>query len=103
MHQYLFQILLPLFDNDGREIDRKEYRRVTNELVDKFGGVTAFTRTPAEGRWRKSGKIKRDEVVILEVVTASRSITWWRNYRSALERRFRQEAIVIRMHEIEQI
>jgi hypothetical protein len=52
---YLIQILLPLHDAKGRGFPKAKYEQVATELTEKFGGVTAFTRTPAEGRWKPGG------------------------------------------------
>ena len=44
---YLIHILLPLNDNEGRPHGRELLRAV--ELTERFGGLTAHTRAPAEG------------------------------------------------------
>jgi hypothetical protein len=46
---YLIQILLPLYDNAGAPLPRELYDDVREELTRRFGGLTAFTRAPAEG------------------------------------------------------
>lgn len=46
---YLVEIFLPKRDNEGREFPSGQFSRVRQELVERFGGVTAFTREPAEG------------------------------------------------------
>ncbi len=48
---HLVQILLPLYDNAGAPLPRALYDRVREELSRRFGGLTAFTRSPAEGLW----------------------------------------------------
>ena len=48
---HLVQILLPVYDNEGNELPQVEFRRVRSELSHRFGGLTAFTRAPAEGIW----------------------------------------------------
>ena len=48
---HLVQILLPLYDNDGRALARDPYDGVFRMLTERFDGVTAFTRSPAEGAW----------------------------------------------------
>jgi hypothetical protein len=65
---YLIHILLQLNDNEGRPHGRELFRAVADELTEKFGGLTAHTRAPAEGLWKDgpSGKSK-DEIVIYEV------------------------------------
>ncbi|HEX8373823.1 MAG TPA: hypothetical protein VF606_01440, partial [Geminicoccaceae bacterium] len=49
---YLVQILLPLRDNEGWPFHEDEYLRIRRELTGRFGGLTAYTRVPAEGVWR---------------------------------------------------
>ena len=46
---HLVQILLPVYGNDGEEILRDSYARIRDELVARFGGLTAFIQSPAEG------------------------------------------------------
>ena len=101
---HLVQILLPLFDNAGEAIPELQFRRVSGELTDRFGGVTAFTRAPAQGLWKDSGaRTSHDEIVVVEVMVADLDRTWWTDYRSQLEKRFRQEVVVIRAQETEQL
>jgi hypothetical protein len=100
---HLVQILLPLADNAGRRFPRELYGRVRAELTERFGGLTAFTRAPAEGLWTEGGETSRDEIVIFEVMAKTLDRDWWRSYRRDLEERFRQDVIVIRAQAIEPI
>jgi hypothetical protein len=97
---HLIEILLPLFDNEGISIASREFTRVSEELTREFGGLTAFTREPAEGRWRKDAETQRDQIVIFEVMAEDIDRTWWSSYRETLQKRFRQETIIIRAHEV---
>src|SRR5688572_5209113 len=97
---HLIEIFLPLRDNDGRRLDPALFARVRAEMVDRFGGLTAFTRAPAEGLWEtEEGKSSRDEIVIFEVMAEALDRGWWHAYRETLERQFGQEEIVIRARE----
>ena len=99
---YLVQILLPVFDNDGIHQPRALFRQVSQELTDRFGGLTAFTRAPAEGQWKDdSADTTHDEIVVFEVMASKLDRAWWRDYRRELETRFRQELIIIRAQVIE--
>ena len=98
---YLIQILLPLQDNDGAPFNPELYREVREELSARYGGLTAFTRDPAEGHWQDDGKTTRDEIVVFEVMVEELATSWWRDYRRKLERVFRQDVIVIRAQEIQ--
>jgi len=94
----LVQILLPLFDNAGEAFPAAHFRRVRDELTQAFGGMTAYTRAPAEGRWKEhdAGRVQHDEIVIFEVMVPRVDAAWWRRYRKELEQRFAQDAIVVR-------
>ncbi len=99
---HLIEILLPLSDNEGKPFAPELRSAVRDELVEHFGGVTAFTRSPAEGLWKEGGgEPDRDDIVILEVMADWLDRGWWRVYRSELERRFRQDEIVVRAREVE--
>ena len=77
MPQHLIQILLPLSDNEGEPFSRSEYARVRSELTERFGGMTAFTRGPAEGLWEENGKTARDDIVVFEVMAPDLDASWW--------------------------
>jgi len=93
---HLVQILLPLYDNAGQSFGEDLYTEVRRDLSERFGGLTAFTRAPAQGLWRNEGRTHRDDIVVFEVMAVEIDAAWWSNYRRALERMFRQNTIVIR-------
>ena len=94
---YLIQILLPLRDNAGEPFASAEFERVRRELAERFGGVTFYARSPAVGIWKDDdGGEDHDEIVVAEVMADGEDRAWWRAYRGELERRFRQEEMMIR-------
>ena len=93
----LVELFLPLRDEAGKPFPKERFDSVRDELTEVFGGVTAFTRTPATGLWEDDGgKVRRDEVVLFEVMVDHVDHAWWRNYRGELERRFDQDEVLIR-------
>ena len=93
---YMIRILLPLYGNDSRRIPQAAFRAVARELSERFGGLTAHTRAPAEGLWRTSRKrVDRDDIVIYEIMSSKLQQHWWRTYRRTLEKNFRQKEIVV--------
>ena len=100
---YLVQILLPLADNKGRRFDGASYGRVRTELSERFGGITSFTRAPAEGMWREGGHTTHDDIVVFVVMARESDHAWWERYRAELERRFDQETIVVRAIRVEML
>jgi hypothetical protein len=99
---HLIQVLLPLYDNAGAELPRDLLRAVATELTERFGGLTAYTRAPAEGLWKEgAAQATRDDVVLFEVMADDLDRAWWRTYRAGLEERFRQEQVLIRAQAVE--
>ena len=93
---YLIEILLPLRDKKGRPFAARIYQGLRDDLTERYGGVTAFTRAPAEGETRAgSGKV-HDDIVLFEVMTDKIDRHWWKQYRESLERTFEQDEIVVR-------
>jgi hypothetical protein len=99
---HLVQLLLPLEHNSGRRVDAELFSTVRREMVEQFGGITAFTRSPASGLWQEEpGVTVHDDIVVYEVMVPQLDGAWWRSYRQRLEERFDQQAIVIRAQVIE--
>jgi hypothetical protein len=99
----LVQILLPVRDNRGHKFKGALYSDVHSELVRRFGGLTAYTRSPARGLWKSEGFTKGDDMIILEVMAKRFDRAWWKKYRQDLESTFRQDEIIVRAHEITQV
>jgi hypothetical protein len=97
---HLVQLLLPLYTNAGIRFEQKLFVDVRRELVNRFGGITAYTRAPVEGLWQDSDRIIRDDLLIYEIMLEGLDESWWREYRVVLENRFHQEALVIRTHDV---
>jgi hypothetical protein len=94
---FLVQMLLPVYDNAGRRVPHERFTELRDELTERFGGVTAFLRSPALGSWKQGdGGVDRDEVVMCEVMVDPLERTWWSAYRKTLEQRFGQRELVVR-------
>jgi hypothetical protein len=101
-HLNLVQLFLPLRDNSGQPFPREHFATVAAEITERFGGMTAYARSPAIGLWKEAGEepTKRDELIVYEVMAGELDVEWWQSYRLSLEERFRQESIVVRSQEI---
>jgi hypothetical protein len=101
---HLIQLLLPLYDASGERFPGAMYTRVKDELTERFGGLTAYARSPAEGLWEsQSGRTQRDDIVVYEVMAEELDPAWWKEYRQELEQRFRQRELVVRAHAISRL
>ena len=95
---HLVQILIPVFDNAGQRFGQALFEEVRTQLIERFGGLTAFVQSPALGLWKdaESGTTTQDAMILIEVMSDTLDYTWWSAYRHALEKTFRQDEIVIR-------
>ena len=92
---HLIQLLLPLHDNNKQEFPNAYFLKVREELTDRFGGVTAFVRSPAVGLWKDVNEVSRDDMVMSEVISSQLDKEWWSKYRTQLQKEFRQEELLI--------
>lgn len=99
----LVQILLPLADNNGDAFPEPVLRGFQQELVDRFGGLTAYERSPAKGVWRQDGRHRKDEVVVVEVMTDDPDDDWWRRFRGRVEQKLKQEKLIVRAIPFEEL
>ena len=100
----LVQLFLPLYDPQGRAFGRERFDAVRAELTERFGGVTAFVRSPAVGAWEDdAGEVQRDDVYLFEVMCDDLDRGWWTAYRDDLARRFAQDEILLRALPVERL
>ena len=100
---HLVQILLPVYGKAGTLL-HDTYGGIRDELVDRFGGLTAFTQSPAEGLWNPGGgEPERDEIIMIEVMVPVIDRPWWTSFKTRLESLLGQESIVIRTWPMEQL
>jgi hypothetical protein len=104
VNAHLVQILLPLRLRDGADVPAALFAEVRAELTQQFGGVTAYSRSPATGLWKRTeAEVERDQVIMIEVVVDAFDREWWAQYRDDLARRFDQDEIHARAIAIERI
>lgn len=98
----LFQILLPLYDNEGEPFSNDLYKAIKVELTERFGGLTAYSRSPASGLWKNGeDEVTVDKVIVYEVIADDVEKKFWKSFKEILKAQFKQEDIVIRCTNIE--
>lgn len=93
---HLIELFLPCDRGDGSPVPESEIQQIVAELADRFGGATAFTRSPATGLWKAEGAVEVDKIIIVEVMVEDLDMPWWRAYREQLETELQQEQVLIR-------
>lgn len=102
---HLIQLLIPIYDNEGRPFQRDTFDGIRAQLIERFGGLTAFVQAPALGLWKdtENGTTARDDMILIEVMVEIFERKWWSAYRTELERIFRQDEVVVRAIACERI
>jgi hypothetical protein len=94
---HVVEIFLPT----GGAALEAELTKLRVVLTEKFGGLTAFTRAPAQGAWRAAGSahVEQDDVIVVEVMCESLDRAWWAKLKRELETSLKQKEILIRAHQ----
>jgi len=101
---HLIQILLPLYDKEHNLFSAAYFTAIRQELTDKFGGITSYSRAPATGLWKENeAKTVKDDITIYEVVAEVIDRDWWREYKEKLKQKFEQDEVMIRAWETEML
>jgi hypothetical protein len=93
----IVEVFMPLETGSGVPVEPEIIEGIVGGLADRFGGATAFTRTPAEGLWDQGDRIQKDRIVIIEVMVEEVNEVWWKDYRGRLEAEFEQDEVLIRV------
>ena len=100
----LMQLFLPVYDPSGKPFPRRMFDEVRSELAGRFGGCTAYLRSPAVGLWEDDeGDCVRDDVLLFEVMVESLDRPWWLGFRRELEARFAQDEVLLRATAVERL
>lgn len=96
-----FEILLPLFYNDGRPIEREKFLQ-NDELIQLFGATSTDT-VVVRGRWLYQSQQYQDQLIRVRLDLEDTPENWQavRTCKEALKARFEQLDIWITAHRIE--
>jgi hypothetical protein len=91
-----YDLFVPLYYNDGRQIEPQKFQDLQTQLLDQFGGLTFFPQ-PNEGFWTMAGITYRDEIVIYRVITSDEQVarSFLFEFKERLKAMFEQEEILI--------
>lgn len=97
-----YEILLPLYYNDGRPIEGQKFRQTNLELTERYSGTTADVIT-AVGSGNIVETVYEDLLVrlIIDVPSSVQADDFFRNHKETLKDRFQQADIWITSHEIQ--
>jgi hypothetical protein len=99
-----FEILLPLFYNDGRQIEREKFLQTDDDLIQRFGAISTDTVT-VRGQWLYQSTLYVDQLIRVRLDLQDTPEIWQevRAFKEALKTRFDQVDIWITAHRIDVI
>jgi hypothetical protein len=97
-----FEILLPLFHNDGRPVAKETFVATDEELVQHFG-ATSTDSIVVRGRWMYQSTVYSDQLIRIRLDVEDIPENWqtMRQIKETLKSRFVQIDIWITAHRIE--
>jgi hypothetical protein len=97
-----FEILLPLFYNDGRPVEDQKFVDTDDELVNTFG-ATSTDAVTVRGHWLYQSTIYEDRLIRVRLDVDDTPENWqkMRDVKEVLKSRFEQIDIWISAHRIE--
>ncbi len=99
-----FEIRLPIYYNDGKEIDTEQHEQTINEIYEKFGAFTFLTLT--EGSWRnpETNESYREKMggffIDVDKEKLDDAIVFFKQHKEIWKERFKQQEIYIVHYEI---
>ena len=99
-----FEILLPLFYNDGRPIEPEKFIATDDDLVATFG-ATSTDQITVRGRWKYQSTVYSDQLirVRVDVEDSAANQDAMRAVKETLKSRFDQLDIWITAHRMDVI
>lgn len=93
----LVEVFLPASYGDGEPVPQSVISLIRDELVEKFGGATIYSRAPMEGLWADGSSVVRDSIIVIEVMVEEVDKKWWKEFRQRIEALLRQEELLVRV------
>jgi hypothetical protein len=86
-----YEILLPLFLNDGTSVGDDTLGATILELRERFGAVSSESQV-THGQWQHEGEVYRDELVriYVDVADSSENRVFFLQFKELLKNRFQQ-------------
>lgn len=97
-----FEILLPLYYNDGRSIEAEHFVATDDDLVRLFGSLSTET-VVVRGKWTYQSTIFSDQLIRarVDVEDTPENLDTMRHFKETLKARFDQLDIWITAHRID--
>lgn len=89
------ELILPEKTSGGKPFPETYFEELQEELVNKFGGLTVYSRITAQGFWKKGTEAVQQDVVVYELMLSKFDAHYWKQMKLKLERKFNQDEVMI--------
>lgn len=73
------------------------YKSIRLELTERFGRLTAYSRSPATGLWKDDDEeLTVDKLIVYEVIANDFEKKFWKSFKEILKAQLKQEDKIIR-------
>ncbi len=103
---YRYEIYIPLNYNDGRLIEQEKMYKTTDELMNKFGGLTTYpVSLKASGLWKEGDKMYHDQMMVyrVDIEVTNDMLCFFIMYKGTLIAEYEQVQIYMTRQQIELI
>ena len=99
-----YDIILPLYYNDGTPIELTKYSALAEQLVGHFDGATLYPQ-PGEGYRQNGGGLTHDKTVTFRVLSgnARKAKTFLTKLKKRIKEDFGQEEVLIVQRDVETV
>ncbi len=98
----LYKIFLPKYYNDGKKIEDKKMRKVTTDIMERFGGYTVnpFAVLPIiDGAWKdkKTHETYLDKLICIEIFMEDTfdNQKWLISFKELVRQQLKQEELFV--------
>jgi hypothetical protein len=100
--KYRAELLIPLFDNEGRPFGPEKVLSVHDQLLARFGGCRMEPLSPHLGSWAEEEQTYHDQLLMFTVDAPREdaSLDWFVEYKESLKSEFKQVEIYLAVSEV---
>ena len=100
--KYRFELLIPLFDNEGQLFEPEKILSVHDKLLERFGGCRMEPLSPHIGSSIESEQVYYDQLLMytIDAPREDASLNWFQDYKESLKIEFKQVEIYLAVSEI---
>jgi len=99
-----YDIILPLYYNDGSPIELNKYSDLAEQLVGQFDGATLYPH-PGEGYRQNGAGLTNDKTVTFRVLSGNtrKAKSFLTKLKDRIKKDFRQEEVLIIQRDVETV